>query len=228
MGKILNQIPAVDVVLTKKGRQKLASGEFNPIYWAVSDDEVDYGLYDPTATSGQEYLEIQRTLIFEASTHDDNLKYLCQTLSVPDLYYLPTLTITSGASGVTLDENNNKTTPKIVSLEPEMFNEATIPSELVDAFYDVEIPHELLSINNHTPRTISSSKTALYLIPANDISNTYGGRGVSFGLKTQTIPDNLWTVYGGSGTNREIICLIEVRGRNSGLSKFVTVTINES
>lgn len=32
----------LEIVLTQHGRKKLAKGEFNPKYFAFSDDEVDY------------------------------------------------------------------------------------------------------------------------------------------------------------------------------------------
>jgi hypothetical protein len=38
----------VDAILTKKGRQKLASGQsLNITKFALGDDEIDYTLYEP-------------------------------------------------------------------------------------------------------------------------------------------------------------------------------------
>jgi len=49
MGYLNNQIITVDAILTKKGRELLAKGDgsFNITQFALSDDEVDYTLYNP-------------------------------------------------------------------------------------------------------------------------------------------------------------------------------------
>ena len=43
----------VDAILTKKGREKLATGEgLNITRFALGDDEIDYGLYEPAHPKG--------------------------------------------------------------------------------------------------------------------------------------------------------------------------------
>ena len=43
----------VDAILTKKGREKLATGEgLNISRFALGDDEIDYGLYEPAHPKG--------------------------------------------------------------------------------------------------------------------------------------------------------------------------------
>jgi hypothetical protein len=50
MGYLNNQVITVDAILTKKGRQLLAQGgsAFNITQFALSDDEIDYSLYNPS------------------------------------------------------------------------------------------------------------------------------------------------------------------------------------
>ena len=57
MGYLNNQIVTVDAILTKKGRELLAKGDgsFNITQFALSDDEVDYTLYNPNHPSGSAY-----------------------------------------------------------------------------------------------------------------------------------------------------------------------------
>ena len=57
MGYLNNQIITVDAILTKKGRELLAKGDgsFNITQFALSDDEVDYTLYNPNHPSGSAY-----------------------------------------------------------------------------------------------------------------------------------------------------------------------------
>ena len=49
MGYLNNQIVTVDAILTKKGRELLAKGDGSFVIdrFALSDDEVDYTLYNP-------------------------------------------------------------------------------------------------------------------------------------------------------------------------------------
>ena len=83
----------LDAVLTDTGRYRLAKGDgsFRIAKFALADDEVDYGLYDPTQT-GTEDLEILNTPIFEAFT-DNATGLKSKLLSIPrnDLLYLPVL-----------------------------------------------------------------------------------------------------------------------------------------
>ena len=54
MGYLDNSIITVDAILTKKGRELLARGDgsFKITQFALSDDEIDYTLYNPTHPSG--------------------------------------------------------------------------------------------------------------------------------------------------------------------------------
>ena len=54
MGYLDNTSIIVDAILTKKGRELLAGGrgEFKITKFAVSDDEIDYNLYDTTHPDG--------------------------------------------------------------------------------------------------------------------------------------------------------------------------------
>ena len=57
MGYLNNQVITVDAILTNKGRELLAkgNGDFNITQFALSDDEIDYTLYNPTHPSGSAY-----------------------------------------------------------------------------------------------------------------------------------------------------------------------------
>jgi hypothetical protein len=50
LGYLNNTIVTVDAILTKKGRESLAqgNGSFNITQFALSDDEIDYTLYNPS------------------------------------------------------------------------------------------------------------------------------------------------------------------------------------
>lgn len=80
MGYLNKATVTVDAILTKKGRELLARGRsaFNITQFAVGDDEIDYGLYDPAHPLGTEYYgsAIENMPIVEASPDEtQNLRY---------------------------------------------------------------------------------------------------------------------------------------------------------
>ena len=52
MGFLDNTSITVDAILTKRGRQRLSAGDFRVTKFALSDDEIDYKLYDVTHPNG--------------------------------------------------------------------------------------------------------------------------------------------------------------------------------
>tara|TARA_Y100000592_G_scaffold78013_1_gene122546 strand:+ start:2316 stop:3275 length:960 start_codon:yes stop_codon:yes gene_type:complete len=114
-----------DVVLTDEGRRLLAKGDgsFNVVKFALGDDEINYGLYDTTAATAQQDIEILQSPIFEAFTNNTSVMS-SMLLSIPrnNLFYLPVLKVneicdgtstkfhTQGVMHVAVDantENNN-------------------------------------------------------------------------------------------------------------------------
>ena len=74
----------VDAILTKQGRQKLASGQsLNISKFALGDDEIDYTLYEPAHPKGSAYYDsaIRAIPITEASPDETQvLRYKLVTL----------------------------------------------------------------------------------------------------------------------------------------------------
>jgi len=80
MGYLNKETVTVDAILTKKGRQLLAEGQtaFRITQFAVADDEIDYGLYNPAHPLGTEYYgaAIENMPIVEGSPDEtQNLRY---------------------------------------------------------------------------------------------------------------------------------------------------------
>ena len=85
MGYLNNQIITVDAILTKKGRELLAKGDgsFNITQFALSDDEVDYTLYNPNHPSGSAFYgeAIENMPLLEAFPDQNQMmKYKLVTL----------------------------------------------------------------------------------------------------------------------------------------------------
>ena len=84
MGYLDNTEITVDAILTKKGRQKLASGQsLNITKFALGDDEIDYTLYEPAHPKGSAYYDsaIRAIPVTEASPDETQvLRYKLVTL----------------------------------------------------------------------------------------------------------------------------------------------------
>lgn len=94
----------LDAVLTDEGRRRLALGDgsFNITKFALGDDEIDYSLWDVSASSGNQDTKIFNTPIFEAYTNNaSSLKNKLMTIDVPDLLVMPILKLCSTTNGVT-------------------------------------------------------------------------------------------------------------------------------
>tara|TARA_R110001592_G_scaffold118580_3_gene321012 strand:+ start:3623 stop:4309 length:687 start_codon:yes stop_codon:yes gene_type:complete len=86
MGYLNNQIITVDAILTNKGRELLAKGDgsFSITQFALSDDEIDYTLYNPTHPSGSAFYgeAIQNMPLMEAFPDESQMmKYKLVTLN---------------------------------------------------------------------------------------------------------------------------------------------------
>jgi hypothetical protein len=85
MGYIDNQTITVDAILTKKGRELLAqNGNLNITSFALSDDEIDYTLYQPNHPNGSAFYDIalRNTPIFEpVSDETQTMKYKLVSLN---------------------------------------------------------------------------------------------------------------------------------------------------
>jgi hypothetical protein len=55
MGYLDKSTITVDAILTKRGREKLASGTFSIVKFALADDEIDYNLWDENHGKGTNY-----------------------------------------------------------------------------------------------------------------------------------------------------------------------------
>ncbi len=95
----------LDAVLTDLGRKRMADGNFQITKFALGDDEIDYGLYNPDHVSGSAYydLEILQSPIMEAPTRVPSaIKYGLLSITRTDLVYMPTLQVNEKLEGKSL------------------------------------------------------------------------------------------------------------------------------
>ena len=121
MGFLDNTTITVDAILTKKGREKLAStGQLGIVKYAFADDDIDYTLYDTSHPNGSTYygavlenmpvleafVDETQVMRYKLFTADKDLPKLA-TVSVPGFTANQTIPIAFGQTGVTLTPNTD-------------------------------------------------------------------------------------------------------------------------
>lgn len=100
MGYLDNSSVTVDAILTNKGRQLLAAGgKLNITKFALSDDEIDYDLWNPSHTLGSNYYGkvIEDMPILEALPDETQmLRYKLVTLP-KDVTGIPQISVQPGS-----------------------------------------------------------------------------------------------------------------------------------
>lgn len=90
----------LDAVLTDTGRKRLARGDgsFKVAKFALGDEEINYGLYNKSHSSGSAYydLEILQTPVLEAFTNNTStMKSKLITVSRTNILYLPVIKLST-------------------------------------------------------------------------------------------------------------------------------------
>lgn len=89
----------LDAVLTDAGRKRMAEGSFRIVKFAFSDEEINYGLFDP-ASVGSEDLTIMQTPVLEAFTNNTSLmKTKLVSINRNNILYMPTFKINTVLQG---------------------------------------------------------------------------------------------------------------------------------
>jgi len=110
MGFLNNATRTIDAILTKKGRELLARGqnEFKVTKFALSDDEIDYTLWDVTHPNGSNYYGqiIEAMPVLEAFPDENQImRYKLVTLpkatTKMPILQLPASSLTFSTAGIT-------------------------------------------------------------------------------------------------------------------------------
>ena len=177
MGYLDNTSVTVDAILTKKGREYLASGRgnFEITQFALGDDEVDYTLWNTAHSLGSDYYGeiIENMPVLEAIT-DENfaLRYKLLTLdksetSVPIFSVTPASinlpqrsVLPTGAGSVIFTISGTRQQQYTVTLLDGRLGEINVIS--ANTF-------EFVAVNQLVPETTQSTKIIV-------VGNTTGGR----------------------------------------------------
>ena len=202
MGYLNNQVVTVDAILTTKGRELLARGDgsFNITQFALSDDEIDYTLYNPTNPSGSAYYgeAIQNMPLLEAFPDEGQmLKYKLATLP-RDTAKMPVLDIGLGLIKLAQTESSGY----VFTL-----SNATQFQSIVGSGVDTDAA---LTLNSTTTNGTDVSKTVI-------------------GTSLTLVATGVNTLFGTVGTaTSTLYSLLTIIGRDSGARLQVPINITKT
>lgn len=212
----------LDAVLTDTGRAFLArnDGSFSIVKFAVSDDEVDYGIITKYGrTVGQEKIE-KNTPVFEALTNASYAqKYRCVSVSNPNLTRLPSLELTGegvDSTARTVAIGNTTTKRRQITINQTISNETLIDVELRDQAFVVEMTNMFLQILGNSPDNIDSQQRASYILTRDSGENSLGGSRLTINLATKAITESQFQIYGSAANKNIINTFVKVSGIQSG------------
>ena len=130
----------LDAVLTDLGRKRLAegNGRFKIDKFALSDDEIDYGLYDKNNTSGSAYYDINilQTPVLESFTNNmSSMKSRLISYTSNDLLFLPVIQgFNDGDSGVFSTFSNHVVLVDSTTITALTTNSTALTTGLLNGF----------------------------------------------------------------------------------------------
>ena len=214
MGYLDNSVVTVDAILTKKGRELLARGDgsFRMTQFALSDDEIDYTLYNVTHPSGSSYYgeAIENMPLLEAFPDETQImKYKLTTLPrgtarlpILSLGYT-TITLKQGASLAITPQTLNYLGSN-QTFETNGYTATIADARVLGVFNGVGVnTPEATALNQLTAAGTNVSKTVI---------------GTSINLTATTVN----TLF---GTATQLQTTLTVIGRDSGARLTIPVTI---
>ena len=213
MGYQNSQVITTDSILTTKGRELLAKGNFKITQFALSDDEIDYTLYNPNHPSGSAYYgeAIENMPLLEAFP-DGNQMMKYKLITLPrGTAKIPILDI--GLNAIILKQGAS------LSITPQTLNYLGGTAKEQDGYIvtisDVRLFSTFVGVGVNTPasQTLNSSTTI-----GTNVSKTVTGTSISLTATT------LNTLFG-SVTSLQASMTVE--GRNSGARVTIPVSITK-
>jgi len=217
MGFLNNTAVTVDAILTKKGRELLARGDgsFRITQFALSDDEIDYTLYNPTQPSGSAFYgeAIENMPLLEAFPDETQImKYKLVTLP-RGTARMPVLDI--GYSAITIKQGAS------LAITPQTLNYLSQTSLIESSGYtftisDVRLFNSFNGVGINTPDVVAANATTTI---GTNVSKTV--IGTTLNLSATTVN----TLFGG---NTSLSATLQVVGRDSGARLSIPVTVTKT
>ena len=218
MGYLNNAVITVDAILTNKGRELLARGDgsFKITQFALSDDEIDYTLYNPDHPSGSAFYgqALENMPLLEAFPETtQNLRYKLTTLP-RGTAKMPVLDI--GLSQVVLKQGAS------LVITPQTLNYLGANQVFESNGYTATIADirtmntfEGVGVSNVAADSLNSTQTL-----GTNVSKTVVGTSIN--LTSTTVN----TLFGTDKT--QLNTSLTIVGRDSGARITVPIVINKS
>jgi hypothetical protein len=216
MAYLNNQSVVIDAILTDKGRELLArnDGSFRITQFSVSDDEIDYTLYNPNHPSGSAFYgeAIENTPIIQAFPNNTEImKYKLITLP-RGTAKLPVINV--GYQIITLRQGGS------LSITPQTLNYLGATSTFEQSGYtatigDVRTMSTFNGTGINTPEATSLNSTTTI---GTNVSKTIIGTSINL---TATTVNTLF------GSNTVIYTSLTIIGRDSGAREVIPVQIQK-
>ena len=217
MGYLNNAVVTVDAILTNKGRELLARGDgsFKITQFALSDDEIDYTLYNPTHPSGSAFYgqALEGMPLLEAFPETtQNLRYKLITLP-RGTAKMPVLD--AGFASITLKQGASLAiTPQTLNYLGN--NQVFENSGYTATIADVRVLSNFngVGINTEQAQALNSTETI-----GTNVSKTVVGTTINL---TATTVNTLF------GTNTQLNTTLQLVGRDSGARITLPITITKT
>ncbi len=217
MGYLNNSVVTVDAILTNKGRELLARGDgsFKITQFALSDDEIDYTLYNPTHPSGSAFYgqAIENMPLLEAFPETtQNLRYKLVTLP-RGTAKMPVLDI--GFASITLKQGASLAiTPQTLNYLGN--NQVFEANGYTVTVADVRVLNTFNGVGIQTEEAIQLNQTETL---GTNVSKTVVGTTINM---TATTVNTLF------GSNVELNTSLQIVGRDSGARITVPLKITKT
>jgi hypothetical protein len=232
MAYLDNTVITVDAVLTKLGRERLSQGNFQISKWAVSDDEIDYSLYNTAHPLGTDYYSniIENMPVLEAIPDESQaLRYKLRSGDPGGL--LPVIEI-NGTDGGSISTLTSIISPRLTSNTDPGESQAIFPTTTNGNFSNERYVITLFNENIAELVEITGTLDGLTSAPS-------ATTGFSTGAAPVTTTRNYSTTQvrtlssGGSfairakkGVRSQATTKVRVTGEESGATKTLSITIN--
>ena len=219
MGYLNNAVITVDAILTRKGREALASndGSFQITQFALADDEIDYTLFNPSHPSGSAYYGeaiVNQPLLEAFPLESQIMKYKLTTLP-RGTAKMPVLNL--GYAAITLQQGAQLAiTPQTLNY---LGNDQTFETSGYSAtISDVRVLSSFEGLGIQNAATTEANTTATQTIGTN-VSSTVTGTQIN--LRATTVN----TLF---GSNSTLLVTLTVVGLDSGARITIPVTITKT
>tara|TARA_R110000824_G_scaffold130195_15_gene291938 strand:+ start:50 stop:754 length:705 start_codon:yes stop_codon:yes gene_type:complete len=219
MGYLDNTTVVVDAILTKKGREMMARGDgsFSITQFALSDDEIDYGLWNPNHPNGSAFSgeAIENMPVIEAFP-DENQIMRNKLVSLPrGTTKMPIITFGTAKIMINVGGSN--------SYQPQTLNFNGLNALSENSGYKFTIADRRLvsnmQANGGGASTPTSQQKAMFVQSTGAVSQTVVGTNLSITAINDT------SLF---GTATKLLTTLYVEGLDSGARVAIPVEISKA